>query len=203
MLPFLEGWIPVVDKQWDINVTKGAYAHVIGPGLEMGWILGATASLSNKYLEVYIKYGEADLHMSPEHLYRLGLRNPLKPSRKPYVLRYYEDSAGSETGIFVVDFDPSVWEPFIGKVEAKVYLPKLAKMPDGTTVSPSASTATLYFLGMARVVIRDKEAFTESYYEFMSSLARGRAPEVTEEVLERMSMVSQAKASIAYPSARR
>ena len=173
-LPFLDGWEAVLDVREDITVTN-TMTTLIFSREEKGWLLGAVAAVSNKYVLIDIEIGHLKLPMHVQKLYILGYRHPVKPGRSPYVLWYQEDSPGSETGYFVTDFDPIDWESYVGDYRVVAQLPRKVKLPNGTTVTVSASSATLHYFALLRIRIKDIYRFFSSLNRVYRAIMTGRA----------------------------
>lgn len=174
LLPYLDGWKPDLVLKTNINVDYNR--QLILTGYEEGYIEGGYFVTNNKYVSLIVRAGGLEIPFATEYLFQLGYRAPLKPAKKPYVLRYLEDTPGSETGLFVVDYDPIDWQPYKGNFEITVQLPPKIVWP-WVSISVSSTTAKVYIFALLRILIVDREEFFKSLAKAVTAILLGKPPE--------------------------
>ena len=183
VLPFIKGWSAEVLERKNQEVTRSlkTFASVSG---EKGWIVSAVFTTNNKYTTLEIVAGTRKFAMNPEWLYFARISNPLKPSNMPYLLRYAEDSPGSETGFFAVALDPEDWIPYMGDFTVRAQIPDKVILPDYTTVTPSATKAKIYELAVLKVKIVNEDDFFNGLSEIFWKIVSGKAKIFAAKLLE-------------------
>jgi len=182
-LPFLKGWKYELFEKRNQDISRKVKTF-IRVEEEKGWLVGATMLTNNKYTTLEIIAGTRKITFIPEYVYFLRLQNPLKPSYMPFILRYSEDSPGSETGFFAVALDPADWIPYRGSFEVRAQIPDKVILPDYTTAYPTATTAKIYWAGFLRIKITDEKAFFSTLSETLWHTILGRA--ITGKVKEKI-----------------
>jgi len=176
--PFLKGWSYDTFVKRNVDVTRKV--KTILRRREKGWLVSIIMMASNKYVTLEVKTDQFSLTLNPETLYNLRIVSTLKPSHLPFTVRYSEETAGSETGYFAVALDDADWVPYSGTLEIRAQIPEKVILPDYTTVTPTATSAKIYFLQVVRVRIVSERDFFTSLQKLLATMAIGREPRAEE-----------------------